>query len=287
MLGKLLALFVVIIVIVGIALIVTNSNNSQQQPQLPAFQNTNGTVPSQFSGLLSQTSDQTTAQLASISQNAIAKAKQFSVSYSGTFYLKPSGVVGTFAKVNSPIYANESKYGNDTKLSINVTSVPIIGSADIVYINMTNGTYACTNLNSSAASSQNYGKLLSGSHSITCTKSNELAGINLTDLTSFNLSQAQNAGLKLNYQTVYQSVYDNMPCTFVSGIMAEPGPNGTTTGSGKFQICISDKYYVPLSFSMYFNGQAYIAMNLNETAIGNSSSQSYVDVLPGPLVGSG
>ena len=72
----------------------------------------------------------------------------------------------------------------------------------------------------------------------------------------------------------------------MSGAIAQASSNDSTTGTGAFDICVSDKYYVPLSFSMYFkSAQSSISVNLNETSISNSSDKSYVDSLPGPVVG--
>jgi hypothetical protein len=281
--GKILGAIIIIAIVAAVAfLILNNSTSSQQLSQLPSFNKTNATVPSQFSNVTSQPSAQTTAQLATLSQTQAANTTQFSIYYNGSLHVVPAGLIGSFAKVNSPLYVYELKYGNDEKMDINITSLPLVGSGVIVYANLTNGTYTCTNLNVSAASGGNYEKLLFGKRSISCVNSSILAGINFTQVASFNFSQLQVMGLQLSYQTIYQSTYKGIPCTYMSGLISE---QASSSGAGAFNMCISDKYYFPLSFSMYFSGKSVsVAANINETSVDNVSQQSTVDSLPGPIV---
>ncbi len=280
------AIIVLIIVVIGVVVIVGHSKTTQYQSQFPQFQNIGGTVPAALNNILSQPSSASTSDLAMLAQSKLSNASQFSIKYNGSLSIQPSGALGAVTSINSPLYISESKYANNTKLSINATSIPILGSARIIYLAIANGTFTCTNFNSTAVSSGNYGKLLLGnSHTLTCIKSSSIGGINLASIARFNISSISNEGIQLNYQKEYQSIYKGIPCTYISGNMTGPASNGTALGTGEFGTCISDTYYMPLSLAMYFNGkQAYISMNINETSIGNYSNQSYINSLPGPVV---
>lgn len=276
------SVFAVLIVLLIIGLLVFTFLNSQSNyaPQFPSFQDTHGAVPLAFASVLNQSSQQTTSQLSASAQSAIAKSTEFSVSYNGSIYIRPSGITGSIAKINSPLYVKEEKYGNELKLSINATSLPILGSGNIFLISLANGTYACSNFNASAIASKNYGKIVLGNHNVSCIRSDSIAGINLSSMAAFNLSSLASIGVQFNYQKSYQSTYNQMPCTFLSGTLSQPGSNGTTS-EGLFQMCISDIYYLPLSLSMYFNSnQGSGSLSLNESSIGDYSSKSYVESVP-------
>ncbi|MDE1834311.1 MAG: hypothetical protein KGH64_03155, partial [Candidatus Micrarchaeota archaeon] len=121
-----------------------------------------------------------------------------------------------------------------------------------------------------------------GSHQITCSVGSSLAGLDLNRLVLFNFTQLSNMGIQFDYNTEYQSSYNNQPCTFVAGTVSSEWDSSV---NGLFQMCISDVYYAPLSFSISMtSSQGAFAANLNETSITNSSSLSYVTSLPGQVV---
>ena len=199
--------------------------------------------------------------------------------------VQPSGALGAVASISSPVYINESKYANSTKLSINATGIPVLGSGRLVYASLANGTYTCTSFNATAVSSGNYGQILTNSnHSMGCIRESAIAGINIGSIARFNLSSLSSIGIRLNYTKDYQSAYNGAQFTYDSGNMVQLASNGTTTGTGVFGACISDTYYMPLSLAMSFSGSPVsVYINLNETSIGNYSSSSYVNSLPGPV----
>jgi len=89
----------------------------------------------------------------------------------------------------------------------------------------------------------------------------------------------------MKYENEYQSTYRGVPCTYISGIIIQNATNISSTGSGGFEMCESDTYYVPLSFELYFsNNKAQVSVNQNESVIGNYSQQSYVDSISGPVI---
>lgn len=280
------ALAIIAIIAIIYLLVIGPGTTKQYAVQLPKFQNTTAPIPAAYSNVLTQSDQNTTTHITQLTQNHTAAISLFSVTYNGSVYIQPAGIVGTIAKVNSPLYLFESKYGKNLKLYINATQLPLLGDGEISYINLTNGTYSCTNFNASAISTKNYWKALLSNHSITCIKSNSLAGINLEQIALFNLSVFEDLGLQLEYQTEYQSTYMGVPCTYISGIITQNASNISSSGNGEFEMCESDIYYVPLSFELYFsNNKAQVSVNQNETSIGNYSNQSYVQSLPGPVVG--
>lgn len=271
----------IIIAIVAALIIITLSGASGYSPKFPYFQNTKGPIPPQFANVLSESGRQSTYQISMLAKNHISKLTEFNVSYKGSIYIQPNGFAGTVTQINSPLYLNESKYHNDIKTVINATGIPILGSGDVVFVNLTNGTYVCTNFNATAISNANYGKVIFGSRNNSCIKSDSLVGVNFKSIAYFNFSALQNDGLNLNYSQLYQSTYNGNNCTFISGTIPPPQLNSTNIGIGRFQMCVSDTYYIPLSLTIYYNGaQVVVYINLNETSIGNYSKQSYVDSLP-------
>jgi hypothetical protein len=279
-----IAIIILIIVVIGAIAVLGNNNKSTtpNQAQLPQFQNTGGTVPAAFSSILSQPSLEATQSLAALSAGYLSSTTRFSVSYKGVLYIQPSGAIGAIASVSSPLYMNESKYGASTKLSLNATSIPILGNGRLVYAALANGTFTCTNFNASDLSASNITKLLSISHGMSCIRSGTLAGVNISSIAKFNLSSLSSLGA-LNYTKDYQSTYKGSPCTYIAGNMVQTTSNGITTGTGEFGECMSDTYYVPLSFAISFSGSSGSAsIDLNETSIGNYSNSSYVNSLPGP-----
>jgi hypothetical protein len=284
---NLLGALAITVIIAVIYLIIFGTGSSKQySPQMPKFQNTSAPLPATYSNVLIQSGGETTAHISSLAQNHTAAIRLFTVSYNGSLYVQPAGIVGSIAKVDSPLYLTESKYGSETKLYINATQLPILGEGEIAYINLTNGTFSCTNFNQSAISTKNFWKALLSNRSVSCVKSNSLAGVNLGKIALFNLSVFSDLGLQLQYQTEYQSTYRGVPCTYISGIITQNASNISSAGNGDFEMCESDTYYVPLSFEMYLgNNKAQVYVNQNETAIGNYSQQSYVQSLPGPVAG--
>ncbi|MGD0728579.1 MAG: hypothetical protein ABR981_00695 [Candidatus Micrarchaeaceae archaeon] len=284
--GAFLAILIVIIIAAAIFFVADINHSTQTYaPQLPSFPNVSSSIPAAFPNVLSEPSSQSTLQLKQLSQSSLSNISQFTILYNGSIQVRPSGFTSSIASVDSPIYMNESKYHSNLKLYIKATSLPVIGTGEIFFLNQTNGTFICTNFNASAASNGKYSNLILGSRSISCINSDNLIGINFNQLAYFNLNELANFGINVAYQKSYQSKYNGIPCTFVSGNLTELGSNSSIIGKGAFEMCYSDTYYMPLSFSAYMNGNnGAFAMNLNASSISNSSSQSYVESLPGPVI---
>ena len=247
--GIVIALILVIVIVV-VVLIVAMGKSSVQYQSLPEFQNVSGSVPPQFKTVLTQPAAQTMSQLAALAKNHISATSQFSVSYTGVAYFRPSGALGSVASINSQLSVNESKYGNDTKLYMNAGGIPILGNAKIIYLHMMNGSYVCTNLNMSSVQSGNYLNAVFGNRNVTCVISNMSGGINWSDVANFNMSVLERSGINISYTKDYQSTYNGAPCTYISGNMTEQAANGTKGNVGALGMCMSDTYYVPLSFSV-------------------------------------
>ena len=283
LIGSIVAFILVIAVIAGMVIALRNTGAPAGPPQLPNFPNTNVTAPPALAKALAQPGQQVPTSIAELTQNTLLNSNSFTIKYNGSLYIEPSGI-GSLATVYSPMYLELSKYNNETKFSLNATALPVLGVGELAYLNLNNGTFVCTNFNLTAISAQNYESILFGKKGIYCTRPGNAVRINLNGLKSFNLSEIRNAGISLNYKNSYQSVYKNIPCTYVYGLLNQTAANGTVTGNGKFQMCYSDIYYVPLSISLYFvDKDATLEMTLNETNIGNYSNQSYVEKLPGSI----
>ncbi len=285
----LLIFAIVVIIIVG-GLIVGSMHTSQQSPQFPI---TNATVPSQFSQLATPSPNTDALKtISSLASSSIQRTSQLYISYGGTLFVKPSGLLGDAVNVNSPIYVKYYKDGKAAKLDINVTSVSVLGHSEITYVNNSGSTYLCSNLNTSAIQKANPSKILTGS--ITCANATTLLGIDLQSLSNFNLSSLTGSYIQANGtyvgsirfvpNTVYESDYHNMSCTFISGNILYNAQNGTSSNDGAFQTCVSNEYQLPLSWSMGIqDSQGTFAAYLNETGLSNATTQAQATSLPGPV----
>lgn len=265
-----------VLIVVGGAFFVLNSGNSANA-QFPTFSQVNNSVPSAFASIKSSSGSAATANLARLTQSQLSNISQLTILYSGIMSLQESLI-----SINSPLYVSDSKYGSDQKLLVNVTNVEAVGPVDITYVNMTKGIFTCTNLNAGALQNGDYQAVLFGNHSVTCRQTGHLVGLDLGELANFNLSQLTGNGVMLHYNAVYQSRYNGVPCTYMSGTISDPAVNNA---GGIFQMCMSDTYYVPLSLSILLSAnQKSFSVTINETSITTSSSKSSIDSLPGPVV---
>lgn len=285
-LGAIIAIIIGILIILAIIgySVLGVGNSAQVQSQLPYFANTNQTAPASLSALTQESSQQASESLSALVAAGSSNSSQLQIQYAGHINFKGSGLESVLA-VSSPLIATYSRYNSAERLSVNATSVSAFGNFGFTYINTTNATYVCTNLNSTALSKNNVEGAFLGARTLTCTISSSLAGIGLNRLAHFDLSALQNYGVQLSYNQVYQSNYNGMPCTVVEGIITLPGTNSTNSGSGQFEECLSDKNYIPLSLYVYLSsGGGSFSLGLNETSIFNSTSLQSVSYLPGPVV---
>lgn len=250
---------------------------SSSATSLPAFQNSGTQVPGPLSNMLSANATVATQRLAELSSNTIASDPQFSVSYNGTISVHPSGLLKVYS-FTSPLYVTDDKYHGSVRFSANATGFPFAGDANITYLNNSDeGSLICANINVTALSESNYQSVLSKGQPIRCVAGDELLGLNMEQLAAFNLSTVEQQGIRFTYLEDYQSSYKGMPCTYLSGVLT-----GNKNGTGVFEMCVSDSYYLPLSLAFSLNnmlGSGTII--INETSISNSSEQSYVDSMPG------
>lgn len=268
-------LFIIIIAIVAI-------NNGNSKIAAPAFPKSNMPIPAQLSSMSNLSSPAATQNLVTLAQSHLENLSQYTISYSGTISIDPSGIAGTLASINSPFSVNYYKFHNSSRFDMNITTVPLIGRLDISYLNNSRGSFFCSNFNTTAISSKSPQAILSGSGVITCSNISSISvGVNVAQATNFNISAIlQGSGINFVYSTAYQTDYQGIPCTYLTG----PVNNASSGQIGTFQMCISNTYYVPLSFLVHASTkQGSFSLAMNETQITNSSSQNEVESLPGPV----
>lgn len=268
-----LGVIVVIVLAGGVLLFLSQGSGQNASAQFPSFTQTNAANPSGISGIKGMSGPAATQQLASLAQGGLSNVSQFTISYSGSILADYSVL-----SVDSPLTVTLSKYGDNRRFAVNISNVEAFGPVSMIYINDTNGTYTCMNLNQTAMSDGNYQGVLLGSHAFTCSSSEIAAGINLGKISDFNFTQLSYSGVQFNYNQEYQSTYQGTPCTYLSGSITVPGSG---SNGGLFQECVSNVYYVPLSFSLYETGsKGGVTLTLNETYISNSSSLSAISAMP-------
>jgi len=239
---------------------------------LPALPQSGGSLPQSVSQALSSSSGELQG-LSALSSNSLARESQFHVFYAGSLSVKPGGGYSLLPSFTSPLYARQYKYnGTSSKIEFNISSVPVMGPADLQYSSVPPGGQVCADFNISEADAGNIGALLTGSHGEDCQGGSSIAGIDLAPLASFNLTALQGMGFVFKYGSSYQSVVDGMNCSAVTGSLFQEGANGNDTGSGSYETCISDTYYVPLmfGFTLQGSGGSELAV-LNATDMGPSS----------------
>lgn len=250
----LLPLGVIVVVVAGIALIFfSGSNNSVQLPsQITYLPRVNGTIPRELSGFASGQNPALT--IATLTKSHIANVTNLTVIYNGSLTAKPPGTLGAVLTISSPMRVVINRYKSSKRVYINASGIPAIGSAQITYLNTTNGTSVCTNLNTTALSRGDASHLGAAGGS-TCTKSSTLLGFDFEKLSNFNFSQLSQIGIKLQYQNEYPSIYNGVPCTFISGSITQVDYNNNQVGSGNFGFCVANKSFLPLDISGSFQSQ--------------------------------
>ncbi len=281
-LGKIVAIIVVIIMAGGVGVLYLNSQHAISRT-LPSFQNTNGTVPQAFRSISTSSESRATLTLATLTQTHLSNASQFGISYTGSIAAAGEGLTSLLS-LDSPLYANYSSYGSELRFSLNATGVPVLGAAQLAFFNLSGGEYVCTNLNATALTSGNLPGAVLGNKATSCAKGNSLAGVNLAQVAAFNFSQLNSEGVQMGSYTVYQSVYDGTPCTYLTVPLSMQYANGTQYEQGSLGICYSDTYYVPLSLGAYLSGSKFsFSLVLNESSISSIVPRGYVESLPGPV----
>jgi hypothetical protein len=277
-------------------------------------------APAAINGTLSQGNLNAYA-LSSLALNYTKSQSQFHVNYSGEGKVSGTGLL-SIVSYSMPIAVKYSKYGKDSRFDINITNIPFINSIYIGLINDSSGIFSCLNMNLSRSmlniantSNQTLQNITHTScykgnaNSTSATSSNAPANVSAFDTTG--LSSEQLKHMRINLTEEVQSTYDGMQCTFISGTfshifgaLAEQEQQGAqqqnsisggnTSAGGKFSMCISNQYYIPLTFnasvtptsqtqSNYGNGSISLGLDMAVTSIGPTASDSYITSLPGPV----
>ncbi len=279
-LGKLIIALVALGVIGAGALFIFGPSilggTSSPAPALQTF-GQNGTVPAAYSTAFKNPS--TSMEMLSTLTNASLNSnstKQFHANYTGTVYFKSSNkALSLLGTISSPLSMWIAQYNGSRHLSFTASDASVLGSLNVQWLSF---SYVCTNFNANAAAHGNVTALL-GSEKPSCASGNTLGSVNLSQMYGFNFNQLGQFGLNFIYNNSYQSAYRGTPCTVVEGTVTGSG------GNGRFIMCMSDTYYVPLSIGINDTGSGgSFAIFLNETSIGDSANQSVVTTLPYPAV---
>lgn len=215
---------------------------------------------------------------------------QFGVSYAGNATINLNGL-----QITVPLNVSFARYYNDSRASIRVSSVPLIGNISVIAIKDGNIYYGCSSGGNSSRSSGYQCKVEPESNSI---------------FTAFNLSavgpQQQFGNSTVRFGTVNQSSYQGMPCTNIDGylnlssantaqlssqgISSEIPSGQLSSGNLSFLTCVSNSYKIPLRLTAYMiakqsNSTTSGGLQLRETGFERNSS-SAIAQLPGPLVNS-
>ncbi len=288
-----IAAIVVLLLLSGamFLLYVTGAFTPAPSFSLPSFPQNDAPAPIGISNTLQQIKAGNPGVLSKLSYNYINSSPEFHVNYTGNIYARLNfsvdGIhIGTF---ESPIYLWIAKYGKNLHIWADIISIPILGNEEIQYVDNTNGLFICPTFNYTSLVSGNVGSLLSKQGScLRVENSIETSPINFGTIAAFNLS-----GLGINVNNdynpnfdSYQSDFYGMNCTAIEGYYLSGSGSTANAPIGMYTTCLSNTYYIPLSFGANFSGSfGKVLIVLNETSIGNSSIENKVENLPYPALG--
>ncbi len=175
-----------------------------------------------------------------------------------------------------PFHLSFMKYHNDTRVTLTLNDFPHIGNFSAVGISINNGTtvYVCYQ-----SDKQGY----------RCYRSKGSPTDILKNLSNqFGASNLGNSNVSI--KSISPSYYNGMPCFQISGGGKIYGSSEFFNNSAilSFNGCFSSKLYVPLQANATLapsNG-GHIYITLQATNVSQSSTDSKVTSLPGPLVNS-
>jgi hypothetical protein len=273
--GKILILLVALGIIGAGALFLLGPSLLGSTPPAPALQtfSQSGTVPASYSTVF-QNPGSSMDNLTSLIKTNLDSDQQFHVNYTGTVYFASSNrALSLLGTVSSPTYLWLAQYNGSKHLSFTASAVSVLGSLNVQWLSY---PYVCANFNVAQASQGDITALL-GSKQSSCTQGSVLGGVDLSQMYNFDFNQLSHFGINLVYNNSYQSSYRGTPCTVIAGTVSG------SAGNGRFIMCMSDTYYVPLSIGINDTGPSgSFAIFLNETSIGNSANQSVVTTPPYP-----
>lgn len=264
-------------------------------------------------GILQTTNQNVGPRLVGQIGDVVGSAQSLEVSYSGKVKIDigSGGIGGGLENAlipQFPFTLAYEKYANDSRMSGNLTGIPLLGNVGTVFIvEGTSAAYAClsgniVNLltNGSFSKSNAYGCI-----NATATNVPVNATLNNTVQRQLNFSLANltrligtSSGLIINFKNVSMSEYENMPCYFANGIGVAANSSaedlaqsstGSTKNGGRFSFnaCFSTQYNLPLTLNVSLanatSGQG-IHISMVETSIGGNVTRSDVDAVPGPII---
>jgi len=280
--GKLLGIIAVAVILCGAAIGATYQflNASHISANPPVLNETNETVMPQISEALMANQGNVFIALSNLSQQYISSIPQTTIVYNGDMKAQiGTGGLSFLATFSSPVTIRSAKYTGQNKFDFNLTNLAPYGNINVLYANLTNGTFVCTNLNVSAIESTNIAAILGGrSGQLACKRSNYVGGLNMTSVSNLEFTQIDQI-TNVNYTTYYQSEWNGLPCTFINGTITPL--NRSQDWSGLFQTCISNNYWIPLTMYIFLNSsQGRGHLSVNETSLRSTANLTYIKTLP-------
>ena len=122
--GKAALAVIGLLVICGVILVGLNYLNSAGPQELPTFVNLNTMLKPSFAILPSLQGYAASQQLSNITSSHLSNIPEFTVNYTGKIYAHGTGAESLLA-FNSPLNVSLSKYGNNRRIDINITSASV------------------------------------------------------------------------------------------------------------------------------------------------------------------
>ena len=224
--------------------------------------------------------------LINVSASKAESSSQFNISYSGHVLISTGSHASGSVSLTVPLSVQFQKYGNNSRLSLNVPDSPILGNTSDTYISLANGTsYSCArqlyvSYNGFSNNSVN------ASDSISCTESSQPRSTAQQAIQYLSLIDPVN-GAAQSSSIIGNRSYEGLACVLVSD-----SGNSTINASRISYIahaCLSDQYYVPLNLTIeshtLSNGSGIynVSLSLEEVSIGIPVSEKAVTSMPWPI----
>ena len=267
-----MAVLIIIVILVILAALLLSNHGLGGPGPVP-----NITVQSQLLESLSSPSNQTTAGVMTIVSQKLESSGQFNVNYSGNANILVKG--GQFGNLEFqiPLRLSYENYGGDSRLYLNATGIPFLGSISSYEISLANGTaYSCS---TSSSGGQSANATSNATYGYSCSTS-QSGGVGqyLLLLKSLQIHPEGSTNVKV----LGNGQYEGQGCVLTR--MSGKGIEANYTLSYNATACLSDQYYVPLTLTAVASttgSSSYnVSISLEENTIGLAVTQAEVTALP-------
>ncbi len=256
--------------------------------------------------LLAPQSNRTFAKALGIIARGVNSTQELNVTYAGVATMAVGSGLGN-VRFTMPLAVKYQKYQKDSRVSLDVSDVPLLSNFSLVYIRLANSTsYMCATSPKEIPMGENNTIGLHATLSFTCQKeaaSSSNAPLNASQLST--LAALMN-GVPVRVRSAVS--HSGQSCVPVSlngtinpqSLSKESNSLGSiplassllsqnATYNYTISMCLSEQYYLPLNVTAQLNMSSSsqqgmsMLLSLNATSVSGSANDNAVTSLPGPV----